>query len=208
MLDKQIYRNLATPTSADLDGIKSKYEEVAERVGRFDKRSGGFVGIIMGSASDAAHADRIAKALTALGVPSRRHVASAHKTPSYALQRVQQLDSALGRVVYVTIAGRSNALSAFVDASTANPVIACPVIGANWGGMEVLSSLHLPGGVASAVVLEPENAALAAAKILASDDSVLYGRVLVSQYRSRAQVMEADARLNADSHGNGKTSAP
>lgn len=207
MLDKQIYRNLATPTSADMDGIRSKYEEVAERVAKFAKRAGGFVGIVMGSASDAAHADRIAKALSALGVPSRRHVASAHKTPSYALQRVQQLDNALGRVVYVTIAGRSNALSAFVDAATANPVIACPVIGSNWGGMEVLSSLHLPGGVASAVVLEPENAALAAAKILASDDSVLYGRVVVSQYRSRVQVIEADARLNADSHGNGKPSA-
>lgn len=204
MLDKQVYRNLSAPTPSDLDSIKAKYEEVAERVGKFDKRSGGFVGILMGSAADAAHADRIAKALNAFGIPSRRHVASAHKTPMFALQRVQQLDNALGRVVYVTLAGRSNALSAFVDAATANPVIACPVIGSAWGGMEVLSSLHLPSGVASAVVLEPENAALAAAKILASDDSVLYGRVLVAQYRSRVQVIESDARLSADSQGNGK----
>lgn len=206
MLDKQIYRNLAAPTTSDLESIKGKYEEVAERVGKFDKRSGGFVGIIMGSSADAAHADRIAKALNAFGIPSRRHVASAHKTPLFALQRVQQLDNALGRVVYITLAGRSNALSAFVDAATANPVIACPVIGSTWGGMEVLSSLHLPSGVASAVVLEPENAALAAAKILAGDDTVLYGRVLVAQYRNRAQVIDSDARLNADSQGNGKPS--
>ncbi len=206
MLDKQIYRNLAAPTTSDLESIKGKYEEVAERVGRFDKRGGGFVGIIMGSSADAAHADRIAKALNAFGIPSRRHVASAHKTPLFALQRVQQLDNALGRVVYITLAGRSNALSAFVDAATANPVIACPVIGSTWGGMEVLSSLHLPSGVASAVVLEPENAALAAAKILAGDDTVLYGRVLVAQYRNRAQVIDSDARLNADSQGNGKPS--
>lgn len=204
MLDKQIYRNLATPTASDLDAVKAKYEEVAQRVGDFQKRTGGFVGIIMGSASDGEHADRIVKALSALGIPSRKHVASAHKTPLYALQKVQQLDNMLGRVVYITLAGRSNALSAFVDAATANPVIACPVIGSAWGGMEVLSSLHLPSGVSSAVVLEPENAALAAAKILAVDDTVLYGRVLYSQYRNRLQVIEADARLNASSQGNGK----
>src|SRR5579872_6555476 len=204
MLDKQIYRNLSAPTATDLDGIKAKYEEVAERVGRFNKRPGGFVGIIMGSAADAPHADRITKALEGLGIPSRRHVASAHKTPTYALQRVQQLDNMLGRVVYVTIAGRSNALSAFVDAATANPVIACPPIGSSFGGMDVLSSLHLPSGIGSTVVLEPENAALAAAKILAVDDTVLYGRVLVTQWRNRVQVMEGDSRVNALPQSNGK----
>lgn len=203
MLDKQIYRNIAAPSASDLDSVKSKYEEVAERVALFSKRGGGFVGIIMGSTADSAHADKIAKALENLGVPSRRHVASAHKTPLYALQKVQQIDNMLGRAVYITIAGRSNALSAFVDAATANPVIACPVLGSTWGGMEVVSSLALPGGVASMVVLEPANAALAAAKILASDDSVLYGRVVVAQYRNRMHVTESDARLNAPA-GSGK----
>jgi phosphoribosylcarboxyaminoimidazole (NCAIR) mutase len=72
--------------------------------------------------------------------------------------------------------------------------------------MEILSSLHLPSGVASAVVLEPENAALAAAKILGVDDTVLFGRVLVSQYRSRKNVIESDARLNA-APPNGKAGA-
>ncbi len=203
MLDKQIYRNIATPSASDLDSVKSQYEEVAERVAQFSKRGGGFVGIIMGSTADSAHADKIAKALGNFGVPVRRHVASAHKTPLYALQKVQQIDNMLGRAVYITIAGRSNALSAFVDAATANPVIACPVLGSTWGGMEVVSSLALPGGVASMVVLEPENAALAAAKILASDDSVLYGRVVVAQYRNRMHVTESDARLNAPA-GSGK----
>jgi phosphoribosylaminoimidazole carboxylase/phosphoribosylaminoimidazole-succinocarboxamide synthase len=206
MLDKQVYRNLAAVTPDDLDSVKARYEEVAERVARFQKNIGGFVAILMGSAADVPHADRCAKALADLGIPSRKHVASAHKTPTFVLQLVQQLDSHLGRLVYITIAGRSNALSAMLDAQTANPVIACPVIGSTWGGMEVLSSLHVPSGVASAVVLDPENAALAAAKILAVDDTVLYGRVLVSQYRTRASVMEADARLNAQAAqtGNGK----
>ena len=210
MLDKQIYRNMQAPSASDLAGVKDKYEEVAERVGRFQKSTGGFVGIIMGSAADNAHADRIVKALSNFGIPARKHVASAHKTPLFALQKVSQLDNTLGRVVYVTIAGRSNALSAFVDAATANAVIACPPIGSNFSGMDVLSSLSLPSGIASMVVLEPENAALAAAKILAADDTVLYGRVLVSQYRSRTTVIESDARLNQTGGPvttNGKASA-
>ena len=195
MLDKQIYRNMQAPSASDLAGVKDKYEEVADRVGRFQKSTGGFVGIIMGSAADNAHADRIAKALSNLGIPARKHVASAHKTPLFALAKVSQLDNMLGRVVYITIAGRSNALSAFVDAATANAVIACPPIGSNFSGMDILSSLSLPSGIASMVVLEPENAALAAAKILAADDTVLYGRVLVWQYRNRSAVIESDARL-------------
>ncbi|HEV2908706.1 MAG TPA: phosphoribosylaminoimidazolesuccinocarboxamide synthase [Candidatus Eremiobacteraceae bacterium] len=206
MLDKQIYRNMATPKDSELSVVKEKYEEVAERVAQFQKSIGGFAAIIMGSSADAAHAERIAKALSAFGIPSTKHVASAHKTPLYALGRVQHTDSAMGHVVYITIAGRSNALSAFVDAATPNPVIACPVIGSNWAGMEVLSSLQLPSGVASLVVLEPENAALAAAKILGVDDTVLYGRVLVSQYRSRRNVIDSDARLAA-TPGNGKAGA-
>ena len=204
MLDKQIYRNLGTPSASDLENVKAKYEEVAERAGRFARRSGGFVGIIMGSASDGEHADRITKALGAYGIAARRHIASAHKTPLYALQKVQQLDSMLGQVVYITIAGRSNALSAFVDAATANPVIASPVLGSTWGGMEIVSSLALPTGVASMVVLEPENAALAAAKMLAVDDTVVYGKVAVNQYRNRMKLIDADAAQTAAASTNGK----
>lgn len=199
MLDKQIYRNIQVPSEADLANVKGKYEEVAERVGQFQKTTGGFVGIIMGSSGDDAHAERILKALGGLGVPARKHVASAHKTPLYALEKVSRLDGMLGRVVYITIAGRSNALSAFVDAATANCVIACPPIGSNFSGMDILSSLSLPSGIASMVVLEPENAALAAAKILAVDDTVLYGRVLVSQYKNRTNVVDADARAGGSS---------
>jgi phosphoribosylaminoimidazole carboxylase/phosphoribosylaminoimidazole-succinocarboxamide synthase len=204
MLDKQIYRNLGSPSASELDNVKAKYEEVAERVGNFATRSGGFVGIIMGSASDKEHADRISKALSLYGITARRHIASAHKTPLYALKKVQLLDSMLGQVVYITIAGRSNALSAFVDAATSNPVIASPVIGSTWGGMEIVSSLALPTGVASMVVLEPENAALAAAKILAVDDTVVYGKVAMAQYRNRMKLIDADENLGASASKNGK----
>jgi phosphoribosylaminoimidazole carboxylase / phosphoribosylaminoimidazole-succinocarboxamide synthase len=196
MLDKQIYRNLAQPSASDLANVKDKYDEVADRVGRFQRHTSGYVSIVMGSASDAPHAERIAKALSALGVPCGSSVASAHKTPLFALEKVGRLDTMLGRVVYITVAGRSNALSAFVDAATANPVIACPPVSEKFGGMDILSSLNVPSGIGSTVVLDPENAALAAAKILAVDDTVLYGRVLVLQHRNRTTIVESDARIS------------
>jgi len=60
------------------------------------------------------------------------------------------------------VAGRSNALSGFLDAQVTAPVIACPPASEAFGGMDILSSLRMPRGVAPLVVLEPENAALAA----------------------------------------------
>ena len=52
------------------------------------------------------------------------------------------------------------------------PVIACPPISDAFGGADVFSSLRMPSGVAPALVLEPEAAALLAAKILGRRDQV------------------------------------
>ena len=147
MLDKQIYRNIATPSASDLDVVKSKYEEVAERVGRFSKRGGGFVSHHHGFVVRQAHADKIAKALNTFGrpiAPSERRLGAQDPDLSRC-KKSSKSTTCSGALSYITIAGRSNALSAFVDAATANPVIACPVLGSTWGGMEVISSLALPG---------------------------------------------------------------
>jgi phosphoribosylcarboxyaminoimidazole (NCAIR) mutase len=55
--------------------------------------------------------------------------------------------------------------------------------------MDVLSSLRMPRGVAPLVVLEPENAALAAVKILAVTSSSLQEMVAASQETERQRVL-------------------
>ena len=72
--------------------------------------------------------------------------------------------------VYITVAGRSNALSGFTDGAVSAPVIACPPPSEAFGGADIYSSLRMPSGIAPAVVLEPANAALLAAKILGLGD--------------------------------------
>ncbi len=136
--------------------------------------------IIMGSERDMDFCREIAKTLKALSVDYEFRVASAHKTPQKVLEILKEFEAE--KVVYVTVAGRSNALSAFVDANTTKPVIACPPYSEKFGGADIYSSLRVPSGIGSLVTIEPEGAALAAAKILAVDDKSL--EKLVKEYQS------------------------
>lgn len=100
-----------------------------------------------------------------------------------------------GPLVYITIAGRSNALSAVVDANTRYPVIACPPYSDRFAGMDILSSLRLPSGIASPTILEPEGAALLAGKILALADPQLAQRLHDYQQRLTAELVQADQEV-------------
>jgi 5-(carboxyamino)imidazole ribonucleotide mutase len=151
--------------------------------------------ILMGSQADLPHAKVIANTLQQLNVPYVLRIGSAHKTPDHVLKLVAHYESDPSPKVYITIAGRSNALSGFVDAQVSAPVIACPPPSDSFGGADVYSSLRMPSGVAPAVVLEPVNAALLAAKILAQSDSDLCARVQAFQRRSIETVLSADRAL-------------
>jgi len=113
----------------------------------------------MGSERDLDFSREISKYLKLLEVLYEFRVASAHKTPEQLLKILQEFENE--KVVFVTVAGRSNALSAFVDANTAKPVIACPPYSEKFGGVDLYSSLRVPSGIGSTVTIEPEGAAKA-----------------------------------------------
>jgi 5-(carboxyamino)imidazole ribonucleotide mutase len=150
----------------------------------------GKVIIMMGSERDLEFCRGIAKYLKLLGVESVFRVASAHKTPEQALAVLKEFEKA--KVVYITVAGRSNALSAFADANTAKPVIACPPYSEKYGGADIYSSLRVPSGIGSTVTIEPEGAAIAAAKILALEDQALEKRVKDYQSAKKATLEKAN----------------
>jgi 5-(carboxyamino)imidazole ribonucleotide mutase len=154
-----------------------------------------FVPIILGSDKDLPQGQKVAAALAELGIPSELRVASAHKAPRFALELIAAYEADGRPKVYVTIAGRSNALSGLVDASVTAPVIACPPYSESFGGADVFSSLRMPSGVAPATVLEPTAAALLAAKILAVGDPALRERVAALQTAQRDGIVAADRRL-------------
>jgi len=153
----------------------------------------GKVVVLMGSERDLDFCKEIAKHLKVFGLAYEFRVGSAHKTPGKVLAVVKEYEKE--RVVYVTVAGRSNALSAFVDANTVKPVIACPPYSEKYGGADVFSSLRVPSGVGLVVTVEPEAAAVAAAKILAVDDKELSKRIAEFQSAKKAEVEKADGSV-------------
>jgi len=153
----------------------------------------GKVIILMGSERDLDFCNEIAKHVKTLGLEYLFRVGSAHKTPERVLQTLKEYEKQ--KVVYITVAGRSNALSAFVDANTTKPVIACPPYSEKYSGTDIFSSLRVPSGVASLVTIEPESAALAAAKILAVQDDELEKRVDKYHQNKRREIEKADESL-------------
>jgi phosphoribosylaminoimidazole-succinocarboxamide synthase len=174
MLDKQLYRNLVTVTPADLDRIKTNYEQVAEIVGTFPQMLPGMVALLADGPEHAALLDQLGRALGTLGLRSVRHVVSIARTPAFILQLVAQLEASFARLVAVTLGAPGSALAAVVDNATASPII-----------------------VVDAADPRPDEVALRCAKAFALEDTVVFGRVLLLQANARSEVMAADARLNA-----------
>ncbi len=150
----------------------------------------GRVAVIMGSDRDLDFCREIGKYLKLLGVDYEFRVASAHKTPEKVLEILRVLEAE--NIVYITVAGRSNALSGFVDANTSRPVIACPPYSQKFGGADIYSSLRMPSGVGCTVTVAPEGAAIAAAKIFALENKELEERVREYQSSKKRDVENAD----------------
>jgi 5-(carboxyamino)imidazole ribonucleotide mutase len=150
----------------------------------------GKVVILMGSERDLEFCREIAKHLKAFGLDYEFRLASAHKTPEKVLEILKEFEQQ--KIVYVTVAGRSNALSAFADANTSKPVIACPPYSEKFGGTDIYSSLRVPSGIASLVTIEPEGAAIAAAKIFAVENVALEKRVRNYQNARKREIEKTD----------------
>jgi 5-(carboxyamino)imidazole ribonucleotide mutase len=137
--------------------------------------------IILGSGSDEEFARQIWSTLEKHGIKYDKRVFSAHKRPRELLDLLKKNEESGDSVVYITVAGRSNTLSGVVDCNTRYAVIACPPYSEKFTGADIYSSLRMPGGVTPMVILEPENAALAAIKILAYGNPELQKRVAAYQ---------------------------
>jgi len=149
----------------------------------------------MGSKSDLPQAQSIAKTLHTLDITYRMRVCSAHKATTRLLEILKEYEQHPEPLIYITLAGRSNALSAVIDANTRFPVIACPPYSDRFGGADIFSSLRLPSGIASPTILEPEGAALLAAKMLALSDESLRQRVMAYKEKLVTELYDADKEV-------------
>jgi 5-(carboxyamino)imidazole ribonucleotide mutase len=152
--------------------------------------------ILMGSKADMDHCTKISEACKQYDLETVLRIASAHKTPEHALAILREYEADDRPKLYITVAGRSNALSGFTDGSVSAPVIACPPPSDSFGGADVYSSLRMPSGIAPALVLEPANAALLAAKIFGVANAEVREQVRMSQKRSADKIIQEDANVH------------
>ncbi len=149
--------------------------------------------IIMGSKKDITFCENIKKELAKFGIEAILRIGSAHKVPLKVLEILKEYEKEID--VIITVAGKSNALSGFVDAQTSKPVIACPPYSEKFAGADLFSSLRMPEGVAPMVVLEPEQAALAAAKIVGVKDDEVRKKVEEYQIKLKEEIEKSDKEL-------------
>ncbi|HDY75358.1 MAG TPA: AIR carboxylase family protein [Candidatus Marinimicrobia bacterium] len=122
--------------------------------------------IIMGSESDREFAQKIINDLERYTIRCDVKVASAHKKPLEVLDIIKSNATEKG-VVYITIAGRSNALSGFVAANSDKPVIACPPFKDKTDMLvNIQSTLQMPSNAPVLTILDPGNCVLAVKRIL------------------------------------------
>jgi len=152
--------------------------------------------ILMGSKADLAHCQKIYETAQGFGLDVVMRIGSAHKTAEHTLKIIRSYEADPRPKVYVTVAGRSNALSGFTDGAVSAPVIACPPASEAFDG-DIYSSLRMPSGIAPAVVLEPANAALLAAKILALGDAQVLAAVRAYQQQQAEKIQINDSELQS-----------
>ena len=151
--------------------------------------------ILIGSKADLEHGNKISDACKQFGLETALRIASAHKTAEHALAILRKYEADPRPKVFVTVAGRSNALSGFIDGAVSAPVIACPPVSEAFGGADIFSSLRMPSAIAPAVVLDPANAALLAAKILGLVDANVREKVRAFQKEQARKIIDDDKKL-------------
>ena len=156
------------------------------------------VGIVMGSDSDLKVMSKAADMLEELGIEYEFTIISAHRQPDALIEWTRSAEDRDVRVI-IAGAGMAAALPGMCAALFALPVIGVPLSGSKLDGMDaVFSIMQMPPGVPVATVAidGAKNAALLAAKILATSDKDLLDKLKKYTSDMKEQVEAKDARLH------------
>ncbi len=153
------YANMLAP-------IEIKDINVETFLQNFNARFNNFVCIVAGSTSDAPHVEKITNALNTLNINHSVLYSSAHKQTQRVINYIREQDGYDRKMIWITVAGRSNALSGVIAANSRYPVFACPPFKDKMDMMtNINSTLQMPSNVPVALILEPTNLAQMISKI-------------------------------------------
>jgi len=155
-----LYDEEPVPESEEVD---DEEEMVMDFLKRWNEE---MVVIIAGSESDKEWCEKIESCLEKQNIFSETHFCSAHKNTQRVLEMLEEYEDQGRRLVYVTVAGMSNALSGVTACNVDAPVIACPPFKDKMDMMvNINSTLQMPSKVPVMTILSPGNVALAVERI-------------------------------------------
>lgn len=155
------------------------------------------VGIVMGSDSDLSIMNKAADTLDELGISYEMTIISAHREPDVFFEYANGAEDK-GYKVIIAGAGLAAHLPGMCAAVFPMPVIGIPMHTASLGGVDSLYSIvQMPPGipVATVAINGGVNAALLAARILATSDEELLVRLKSYSAKLKAEVEAKDAKL-------------
>lgn len=151
----------------------------------------------MGSDSDMPVMAKAADILDKLGVEYEINILSAHREPDVFFEYAKSAEEK-GWKVIIAGAGMAAHLPGMCAAIFPMPVIGIPMHTSSLGGRDSLYSIvQMPSGipVATVAINGGANAGILAAKILATSDEELLGRLKTYSAELKEQVLAKDAKL-------------
>ena len=156
------------------------------------------VGIVMGSDSDMPVMAKAAEILDKLGIEYEMTIISAHREPDVFFEYAKSAEEKDFKVI-IAGAGMAAHLPGMCAAIFPMPVIGVPMSGKNLAGEDALFSIvQMPPGipVATVAIDGGMNAAILAAKILATSDAALLDRLKAYTEEMKATVQAKAAKLD------------
>lgn len=155
------------------------------------------VGIVMGSDSDMPVMSKAADMLEKFGIEYEMTIISAHREPDVFFEYAKTAEEK-GFKVIIAGAGMAAHLPGMCAAIFPMPVIGIPMHTTSLGGRDSLYSIvQMPSGipVATVAINGGANAAILAAKILATSDEALLQKLKDYKEELKDQVVAKDAKL-------------
>ena len=160
------------------------------------------VGIVMGSDSDMKVMSKAADMLEKLGVEYEMTIISAHREPDVFFEYAKSAEEKDFKVI-IGGAGMAAHLPGMCAAIFPMPVIGIPMSGKNLEGVDALYSIvQMPPGipVATVAIDGGVNAAILAARILATSDPELLGRLKAYSQEMKETVQAKAEKLDQLGH--------
>lgn len=155
------------------------------------------VSIVMGSDSDMPIMAQAADVLNELGIDFEMTIISAHREPDIFFEYAKTAEDR-GVKVIIAGAGKAAHLPGMCAALFPMPVIGIPMKTSDLGGVDSLYSIvQMPSGipVATVAINGGKNAGILAAKILATSDAELLGKLKAYSENMKNEVVAKDEKL-------------